>query len=75
MIININREPKYSLYYIGAIILQLLKKNNTLTIDIIYGKVKNIVDKNLHIDFVYYSLDWLYMLSLIKLDKNKVMLC
>lgn len=25
MIINIDREPKYSLYYIGGIILDLLK--------------------------------------------------
>ncbi len=51
MIINIDRDPKYSLYYIGGIILDLLNSNNkNLSIEIIYTKVKNIVDKNIHID-------------------------
>ncbi|ACA55440.1 hypothetical protein FDC45_15690 [Clostridium botulinum] len=76
MIINIDRDPKYSLYYIGGIILDLLNSNNkNLSIEIIYTKVKNIVDKNIHIDFIYYSLDWLYMLSLINISENRVILC
>ncbi|EDT83668.1 hypothetical protein EXN65_20770 [Clostridium botulinum] len=76
MIINIDRDPKYSLYYIGGVILDLLNSNNkNLSIEIIYTKVKNIVDKNIHIDFIYYSLDWLYMLSLINISENRVILC
>lgn len=76
MIINIDRDPKYSLYYIGGIILDLLNSNNkNLSIEIIYTKVKNIVDKNIHIDFIYYSLDWIYMLSLINISENRVILC
>ncbi|ACQ53417.1 hypothetical protein AGE29_03690 [Clostridium botulinum] len=76
MIINIDRDPKYSLYYIGGIILDLLNSNNkNLSIEIIYTKVKNIVDKNIHIDFIYYSLDWLYILSLINISENRVILC
>jgi hypothetical protein len=75
MIINIDREPKYSLYYIGAIILKILKKHKCVSIEELYNYVKNEIDKNLHIDFIYYSLDWLYILSLIKLDENRVILC
>ncbi|MBN3397053.1 hypothetical protein CF074_05005 [Clostridium botulinum] len=76
MIINIDRDPKYFLYYIGGIILDLLNSNNkNLSIEIIYTKVKNIVDKNIHIDFIYYSLDWLYILSLINISENRVILC
>ncbi|MBX4265895.1 ABC-three component system middle component 6 [Clostridium estertheticum] len=75
MIINIDREPKYSLYYIGGIILELLNKNHKISIENLYKNVKVMIDENLHIDFLYYSLDWLYILSLIKVNENKVMLC
>ncbi|MEK4209271.1 MULTISPECIES: ABC-three component system middle component 6 [Paenibacillaceae] len=75
MIINIDREPKYSLYYIGGIILDLLKKHDSLSIDELYEKTKSIIDSNLYIDFIYYSLDWLYMLSLINIEQDKVKIC
>uniref|UniRef100_UPI00403F0BD4 ABC-three component system middle component 6 n=1 Tax=Paenibacillus sp. FSL R5-0470 TaxID=2921641 RepID=UPI00403F0BD4 len=75
MIVNIDREPKYSLYYIGGIILEILKKQDHISIDELYQKTKYLIDENLYIDFIYYSLDWLYMLSLIEIEKDKVKLC
>lgn len=75
MIVNIDREPKYSLYYIGGIILGILKKQDYISIDELYQKTKQLIDENLYIDFIYYSLDWLYMLSLIEIEKDKVKLC
>ncbi|KHL97007.1 hypothetical protein QW71_03555 [Paenibacillus sp. IHB B 3415] len=75
MIVNIDREPKYSLYYIGGIILGILKKQDHISIDELYQKTKQLIDENLYIDFIYYSLDWLYMLSLIEIEKDKVKLC
>ena len=74
MIVNMDRDPKYSLYYIGANILDLLKSNNgNLSIEELYVKLQSMVGKNLQIDFVYYSLDWLYMISLITLKEDRVM--
>ena len=74
MIVNVDRDPKYSLYYIGANILELLKSNNgNLSIEEIYNKLQGVIGKNLQIDFVYYSLDWLYLISLITLKEDRVM--
>jgi len=41
----------------------------------LYIEIKSHISENVHIDFLYYALDWLYLLSLIEIDKNKVMLC
>ncbi len=75
MIINQDREPKFSLFYIGSVILEILEKSKGISIDELYVKVKDRIDKNLHIDFLYYSIDWLYMLSAVKLEGNKVTRC
>ena len=75
MIINVERDPKYSLYYIGAIIINLLKDYKTLSIDELYSAVESITGIKVHINFIYYALDWLYLLSLIKMTDNKVALC
>jgi len=75
MIINLDREPKYSLYYIGSIIIEELKNNQSIPLEVLLKKVRTKIDKNLHIDFLYYSLDWLFLLSLIQVQGNRVELC
>ncbi|PFI68964.1 hypothetical protein COJ57_26575 [Bacillus cereus] len=75
MIINLDRDPKYSLYYIGSIIIENLKAKKRLDIEILYKIIRLKVDENLHIDFLYYALDWLYMLSIIYIDESQVILC
>lgn len=75
MIINIDREPKYSLFYIGSIILECINNKNKISIDELYVDIKKKIDKNLHIDFLYYSLDWLFILGKIKLEGDKVTKC
>lgn len=75
MIININREPKYSLYYIGSIILEELERNISISIETLFTKISSRIDENLHIDFLYYSLDWLYILSLVRVEGDRVEQC
>lgn len=75
MIINIDREPKYSLYCIGGITLEELYRSKNISIEDLHEKLKHIIDENLHIDFLYYTLDWLYLLSLINIEEDKVVLC
>ncbi|GFR38221.1 hypothetical protein PRECH8_15170 [Insulibacter thermoxylanivorax] len=76
MIINVDREPKYSLYYIGAVILDELKINGKMMpIEQLFENIRAKIDKNLHVDFLYYALDWLFLVSLIKLDEDRIVLC
>jgi len=75
VIINVDREPKYSLYYIGSVILQELKYSEEILIDDLYKNTCTKIDANLHIDFLYYSLDWLFLLSLISVKGNRVVRC
>lgn len=75
LIINVDREPKYSLYYIGSVIMEELKHNKEMIIEDLYKNICLEIDANLHIDFLYYSLDWLFLLSLIRVEGNRVVLC
>lgn len=75
MIINIDREPELSLYYLGSVVLQILFENSTVHLDGLYIKMQKALNREIQIDFYYYTLDWLYMLSLIKLDEGKISIC
>ncbi len=75
MIINPEREPTLSLYYLGSVILEILFEKNDEQIELLFELTKSSFNKDLHIDFFYYALDWLYMLSCIKLEKGRVFLC
>lgn len=75
MIINPDMPPKYSIYYIGSVILDYLKTQNSyVNIDILFDHLKSEIDKDININFLYLSLDWLYLLSLINLDETDVFL-
>ena len=75
MIINTERNPLLSLYYLGGIILKELRARSCITIDDLFHKVKNKLHKDLPIDFFYYALDWLYIISLVKIDVKGISLC
>lgn len=75
MIINVDREPTLSLYYLGGVVLQILKKQSFSYIDDLYKEVMKNINQDIHIDFLYYTLDWLYILSAIKINEGKVSIC
>ena len=71
MIINVNRKPVFSLYYIGSYILKILKDTNGIIIEELFYKLKgNIL--GITIDYLYYSLDWLFLCEVIKLEDGRV---
>lgn len=72
MIINYERDPEKSLYFIGSIILQYLKQVKCDNIDVLYNKVKEDLKSELHIDLFYYSIDWLFLLSVIEIDGSTI---
>ena len=59
MIVNVEREPDLSLYYLGGILLEILEQTKVLTIEELLYETQNKLKKKLHIDFLYYALDWL----------------
>lgn len=74
-IINYERDPKLSLYCIGAIILEILKENNnSLEIETIFEKVRNKIEYKISINILYLALDWLFLISLIELEKGRIIL-
>ena len=74
MIINTEREPLYSLYFLGGVIINILKSTKSETIDSLYLKFKKYINKSIHIDFFYYALDWLYIISIVDIKDGVVCL-
>ena len=72
MIVNVEREPDLSLYYLGGILLEVLEQTKVLTIEELLYETQNKLKKKLHIDFLYYALDWLFLLSLIKIKEGRI---
>lgn len=76
MIINKERHPVFSLYYLGAIVLRFLSLGKNFTIDELYNEVKSQIYNNYQIEipinFFYYTLDWLYIQSLIELNNGRI---
>ena len=75
MLISTESNPKYSIYYVGAIILEVLKYQRDIEIDELFNIVRDEIGAQLNIDHIYYSLDWLFLLNTVKLEGNKVKLC
>lgn len=72
MIINMEREPDLSLYYLGSVVLKILEQVKVISIDDILQEIQNQLKKKVHVDFIYYALDWLFLLSLVKIEEGKV---
>lgn len=75
MIINIDRTPTLSLYYLGGIVLDILNDSKGETTDKLFEKLKAKINTHIHIDFFYYTLDWLFLLSLIILKNGVISKC
>lgn len=72
MIINTEREPNISLYYLGSVMLNILEQEKIILLEELFSKARNRLKINIHVDFMYYALDWLFLLSLIRINGGKV---
>lgn len=75
MIINIDRRPEYSLFYISSLIIELLKELKSSTIESIFNEVCSKTNIDYNINYIYYSLDWLFLMEEIYLNEDEVFLC
>lgn len=72
MIVNIEREPNLSLYYLGGVLLSILKYKKKVPIEELILETQSYLDKKIHVDFIYYALDWLFLLSTIIINEETV---
>lgn len=70
MLIN-DINPKYSVYYLGAMVLKILKYKKEYTCDFLelYIQLKENYDVTLSL--FTFTLDWLYLISAVSFDDKK----
>ena len=72
MIVNAERKPDLSLYYLGSVLLEILEQEKVMPLEELLYEVRNRLKKKIHVDIMYYTLDWLFLLSLIRIKGGKV---
>lgn len=74
MLLPDNIHPELSIYYNGAIVLQLLQEKPKQKISELYADVKKYCDMSFPV--LILSLDWLYIANMAVIDDNgEVRLC
>lgn len=73
MLLPDNVHPENSIYYNGAIVLQVLQNNDKLEMLELYHKVIQV--QNMSFPVFILCLDWLYLIDTAELKKEKVELC
>lgn len=73
MLLPDNIHPENSIYYNGAIVLQVLQNNDKLEMLELYNRVKKI--RYISFPVFVLCLDWLYLINVAELKREKVVLC
>jgi len=73
MLLPDNIHPENTIYYNGAIVLEVLQKNPSIEMLELYNLVKKV--RNISFPLFILSLDWLYLIDIIDLKNEKVELC
>lgn len=73
MLLPDNIHPKNSIYYNGAVVLQVLQNNGKLEMLELYNKVKEV--RYMSFPVFVLCLDWLYLINVAELKREKVELC
>ena len=73
MLLPDNIHPENSIYYKGAIVLQVLQKKNGLDLLNLYREVKQI--KEITFPVFILCIDWLYIANIAEVKEGRVELC
>lgn len=73
MLLPDNIHPENSIYYNGALVLQILQKKKNLELINLYQEVKQI--KEITFSVFILCLDWLYIANIAKVKEGRVELC
>ena len=75
MIVNKDVRPERKIYYIGALVIDVLKESKEEVIDHLYIFEKLHVKEGITIEVFLLALDWLFLLSAIKTEKGVLKKC
>lgn len=72
MILSNSIRPQYTIYYLGAKLIQCIREQATTTLDSIdlFDKFKSRLNSKITFVQYMYTLNWLYLLDLIELNEN-----
>ena len=73
MLLPDNIHPEKSVYFNGAIVLQILQKNDRLEMLNLYGQAVKKCPMSFSVFIL--CLDWLYLINAAELKNDKVILC
>ena len=73
MIISKDLNPERHVYYIGGLILNLIKTQKEIDFFDIFQKINK--KNNISLNLYTLSLDWLYLLGLINQKEGKITKC
>lgn len=75
MIVSKNTLPDKDIYYVGALILDVLEETDTKDVDFfwVYGQIKSFYD--LSISTFSLTLDWLFLLGAVDSNEGKITKC
>jgi hypothetical protein len=73
MLLPDNLLPENSIYYNGSIVLQAIQSNDNLEMLELYKEV--IIVRNMSFSVFILCLDWLYLINVAELKREKVKLC
>jgi len=75
MIISNEINPEKQLYYLASLILNEFKNKETLELDFfkLYSELK--IKNNISMNLFAFSLDWLFILGAIEINKEKIIKC
>lgn len=74
MLMPENIDPKKSIYYTGAMVLQLLQRSGNISVINLYSEVK--LQYGISFLVMLLSLDWLYLIGAVTVTKSgEVRLC
>lgn len=75
MIVGTDTNPQNQIYYIGGLILNILKQQNDVCFS--YMEVFEVLNKEHKVSIGLYtlSLDWLYLLGTISYNENGLVKC
>ncbi|KAA3604568.1 MAG: hypothetical protein DWQ06_03745 [Calditrichaeota bacterium] len=73
MLLPDNIHPENSIYYNGALVLQLLQNEDNVELLELYERIVQI--RNISFPLFVLCLDWLYLINAAEVKNNKVELC
>ena len=73
MLVDINTNPQRNLYYLGSLVLEILKNYKVIELFNLYEMLNK--EEEINMQLFIFVLDWLFIIGAIKQTNGKIELC